>query len=157
MLHRVEDALLDVVFGPALSVIHDRPSFDDIEGRILAIAIIVFGGRLWSLSWPSSQSEFQRSTVALSTLGFTSIWPAISSNEFPFLIQPLFIFGEIILAPASVIAFVVDDGDADRSEFSAFLIEDQIAGDARIILNVGIIKFQSAACRYPAAPVDTRP
>jgi len=35
LLHRIEDALLDVVLGPALSVIYDRPSFDDVEGRIL--------------------------------------------------------------------------------------------------------------------------
>ena len=34
-LHRIEDALLDVVLGPALSVIYDRPSFDDVERRIL--------------------------------------------------------------------------------------------------------------------------
>ena len=34
-LHRIKDALFDVVLGSALSVIHDRPSFDDVERRIL--------------------------------------------------------------------------------------------------------------------------
>src|SRR6266550_3449750 len=34
LFHRVEHALLDVVFGAALGVIDNRPSFHDVEGRI---------------------------------------------------------------------------------------------------------------------------
>ncbi len=58
-------------------------------------------------------------------------------------LDPTFVdLGEIVRAPTGVVAFIVDDGNADGAELSAFFVEDQIAGDARIVLNVGVIIFQ---------------
>ena len=57
--------------------------------------------------------------------------------------DPTFIhFRNIIVTPSHIVAFVVDDGHTDGSKLAAFFIEDQIAGDARIILNVGIVELQ---------------
>jgi hypothetical protein len=54
-------------------------------------------------------------------------------------------FQKIVLAPTDVKSLIVDYRDTDGAEFAAFFVENQMARDAWLILNIGVVEFQSAS------------
>ena len=143
-LHRIEHALLDIVLGAALGIVDDRPGFHDIEGRILdrhhrpGRPLVILILPLFAELIPAFDCRFEKFRIHIDLC--CDVLERIAFFD------PSFVdLGEIVFAPTGVVALVIDDRNSDRPDLSAFLIEDQMAGDARIILYVGVVKFQRSS------------
>src|SRR5215510_16198659 len=79
--------------------------------------------------------------------GSENLWininlPSNILNTIAFPDPTLVYLRHIIVTPFGVVSFVIHDRDANGAELSSRFVKDQVTGNAREVLNIGVVESQ---------------